>query len=273
MSVISLERLAEDFRERFPEVAEMLTGPVLTRARELGVPDSYPRDKRALGVAKAQFVNVREEFKTSSHTTDLVQRYWQTRWSYLGRRVGLTLEIPDHGYYQDEIDGLEHMSPRRKLVYGPDPFYQTPEGLILLNIIHPKMRGWVDKPDNALSRVTHSSDKGGGWFHIEADWQTPFTKTTQKGLENVLKGLAEANKVYTWEGQRLPTYIIGSQDSKDLNRHNFDELGWVRLLGSFDYGEVLDVYFDGDGGLIFIWHLGPLYQDSLLGGRFEGAKP
>lgn len=240
----NIEALAAGFEEKYPAVAELLRGPVVTKALELGVPDRYPRDQKALDIARTQFMEVRREFKHSPHTPDLVQRYWQARWGYLGKRVGLQLEIPDHRYYQDEIEGLEHMSPKRKLAYGPDQFYQTPEGLVLLSVVHSKMRAWVDKPDTALSRVTHSSNKG-GWFHIESEWQTPFTNTAQADLNDVLKEIAEANKPYIWKGQRLPIYIIGSQDSYDLVRHHFDENGLVRLLGSSAMG--------GGGGRLQFW--------------------
>lgn len=276
MSVHDIERLEKDFRKDHPEVADMLL-QAAERAKVLvGVPGRYPRDERFLGSAREQYLSLRREFKAKPHTPDLIQRYWQGRWNWLGRRIGLDggeLEIPEHGYYQDEIDGLEkEMSPRRKLVYGHNRFYQTLQGLSDLSRIHPKMRGWVDKPDTDLTRVTHSSNQG-GWFHIEADCQTPFTKTTQEGLENELEELARTHKAYTWKGQRLPTYVIGSADSKDLNGHYFDESGWVRLLGSFGGGEVLRASFYSSGRLPFGWGLGPLVQPSHLGGRFEGAKP
>lgn len=267
---------AKRFQEKHPKLAELLRGPVVTKARELGVLDRYPRDRRALGVARDEFFVVRREFKTSPHTPDLVQRYWQGRWNYLGRRVGLStseLEIPEHGYFQDEIDGLEQeMLPRRKLAYGSDRFYQTPEGLIDLSRIHPKMRAWVDKPDTDLTRVTHSSNKG-GWFHIESDWQAPFINTTQEGAEEVLEQLRKEFPSFTWRGGRLPSYMIASEDGYDLNRHHYDENGWVRLLGSFVDGRVVGAGFDGSGRLGFSRSWDPLDQDSGLGARFEGAKP
>lgn len=276
MSVYQIEALAGQFTEQYPELAEMLRGPVITKARELEVPDRYPRDRRALGVARAEFVAVRREFKVNPHTPDLIQRYWQGRWNYLGRRVGLEtseLEIPDNGYFQDEIDGLEQeMSPRRKLAYGHDRFYQTPQGLIDLSRIHPKMRAWVGKQDIDLTRVTHSSNNG-GWFHIESDWQTPFTDTTQKDAEEKLAQLGKEFPGFIWRNGRLPSYVIGSEDGYDLNRHHYDEDGWVRVLGSLVVGRVLGVAFDPSGGLYFNWSWSRGDQDSGLGIRFEGAKP
>lgn len=276
MSVDKIEALAGQFTKQYPELAEMLRGPVITKARELEVPDRYPRDRRALGVARDEFVLVRKEFKANPHIPDLIQRYWQGRWNYLGRRVGLEtseLEIPDHGYFQDEINGLEQeMSPRRKLAYGHDRFYQTPEGLILLGRMHPKMRAWVGKPDTDLTRVTHSSNNG-GWFHIESDWQTPFTDTTQKGAEGKLIQLRKEFPGFIWRGGRLPSYVIGSEDGYDLNRHHYDEDGWVRLLGSLVGGKVLNVSFGPGGKLGFDWNWYREDQRSDLGVRFEGAKP
>lgn len=175
----------------------------------------------------------------------------------------LNIEVPDLDYSKDEIDELEHMSPKRKLIFGPDPFYQTPAGLILLNRIHPRM----GKPDTAFSKVTHGSNQG-GWFHIEADWQTPFTNTTEESLGDALKDY----QTYTWKGQRFPTYIIGSQDSYDLTRHYYDENGVVRLLGSFCDGGVVRAHFGPDGELGFRADWRPFGQRSRLGGRFEGAK-
>lgn len=275
MSVDRLVNLERDLREQYPDVADMLL-PAVEKARELGVPGRYPRDQRALGNARANFLAVKREFLHQPHTPDLVQRYWQGRWNWLGRRIGLEtseLEIPEHGYYQDEIDGLEQeMSPRRKLAYGHDRFHQTPEGLVLLSRMHPKMRAWVDKLDVALSRITSGATEG-GWFHIESAWRTPHTNTTQEDLENVLKGIAEDNKSYVWRGQRLTLYIIGSQDSKDLTGHYFDEDGWVRLLGSLVGGRVLRANFYSDGRLDFGWDWDPQDLGADLGGRFEGAKP
>lgn len=271
---VSVDRLVNaerDFRGDYPDVANMLLSAI-EKARELGVPGRYPRDQRVLGNARADFLAVRREFLHQTHTPELVQRYWGGRWNYLGKRVGLELEVPDHGYSQDEIDELEHMAVPRKLAYVPDQLDKTPEGLILLSKMHPKMRGWVDNLGAALSRITSGATEG-SWFHIESDWRTPHTNTTQKGLENILKGIAEDNKSYVWRGQRPALYIIGSQDSKDLTGHYFDESGWVRLLGSLFGGRVLSAYFNPDGGLYFLWHWHPQDQYSSLGGRFEGVKP
>lgn len=271
MSVGRIEGLAGSC-QGYPEIADELLR-VAARARELGMPGGrYSGDQRALGAARVAFLSLKREFLHQPHTPDLVQRYWEGRWNYLGRRVGLKLEVPDHGYFQDEIDGLEHMAVPRKLAYEPDQLDKTPEGLILLSKMHPKMRGWIDKPDLSLSRIT-SGATGGGWFHIESDWRTPCTNTTQEGLENVLKGMAEDNNSYAWRGQRLTLYIIGSQDSKVLTGHHFDEDGWVRLLGSFFDGKVLRACFDPHGKLYFLWYRDPQLQSSDLGGRFEGAKP
>lgn len=234
MSVDRLVNIERGFRGTYPDVADLLSSAI-EKAKELGVPGRYPRDQKALGTARADFLSLRRDFLHQPHTPDLVQRYWEGRWNYLGRRVGLELEVPDHGYFQDEIDGLKHMAVPRKLAYVPDQLETTPEGLILLSKMHPKMRGWVDKSDTTLSKIT-SDVTGGGWFHIESDWRTPHTNTTQEGLENVLKGMAEDNKSYLWRGQRPALYIIGSQDSKDLTGHYFDEDGWVRLLGSLFVG-------------------------------------
>lgn len=271
MSVDRLVNLERDLREKYPDVADMLL-PAVEKAKELGVPGRYPRDQRALNDARAEFLTVRREFKAQPHTVDLVQRYWQKRWTWLGKRVGLELELPDHGYFQDEIDGLEHMSPRRKLAYGSDEVYQTPEGLIVLSKIHPKMRAWVGKPDTDLTRVTHSSNEG-GWFHIESDWQIPFTDTTQEGAENKLEQLKKEFPGFIWRGGRLPAYIIGSEDGYDLNHHHYDEDGWVRLFESFFDGGVMKAGFDGSGELRFDGGWGPLNQYSDVGARFEGAKP
>ncbi|MDP3974277.1 MAG: hypothetical protein Q8P92_05600 [Candidatus Daviesbacteria bacterium] len=206
------------------------------------------------------------EFKTKPHTPEVVTEYWRTRWSVLGSKVGLKIEVPDSPYHRDEIVDMEHLQVPRAPIYMPSELTATPAGLILLGKMHPQMGSWVVK---AGTPVKHT-DSRGGWFDIESGWQTPYTGTNRKDLEE----LAKQNH---WKGQRLTAYIIGSQNSKDLTGHYFDELGldkagWVRLLGSRRKGEVggARFYSDGSLGVYWIWSLDTRYP--YLGGRFEGVK-
>lgn len=225
--------------------------------------------------ARDQFREAIRVFRQGSPTQDTLMRLWQTRYNVLGLRVGLKFEVPDLDYYQDEIEGLAHMSPARKLVYVADELEATPQGLVLLSRMYRKMRAAVEKPDTKLLEVTHISNKG-GWVHVESNWQNLNTDTTQSDLENKLAALNEVYHAYIWSGQRLATYVIGSQDSHDLTRprpHYFDEGDWARLLGSFLDDKVLYAGFHSDGRLYFVWSWNPQDLGPYLSGRFEGTKP
>lgn len=202
-----------------------------------------------------------QEFKTKPHTPELVTAYWRTRWNVLGSRVGLKIEVSDSPYYQDEISDMEHLAVPRVPIYVPSQLTKTPEGLILLGKMHPNMRSWSTQEGTTVKHTFNQS----GWIDIESDWKTPHTNTTQKDLEN----LAKQNKL---RGQRLATYIIGSQNSYDLTGHYFDEEGWVRLLGSRYGGQFIRAGFRRDGYLSVGWRWDPQDQGPDLGGRFEGVK-
>lgn len=262
-----IERLIAYYANTNPEVAERLR-----QANEL-VPQKTGGDRHSpSSEARDQYREAIRAFRQGPATKDTIMRLWQTGYNVLGLRVGSNFEVSDLNYFQDEIDGLAHMDPARKLVYVPDQLETTPEGLVYLSTMYPKMRAWVGKPDADLLRVTHGSNKG-GWVHVEAGWKTPYTDTTQSGLEGELTKLNKEYPAYVWTGQRLATYEIGSQDSRGLTRHHFDEQGWVRLLGSFFDGRVLFAGFNVGGELDFGWGWDPLHRNPDLGGRFEGAKP
>ena len=222
MSIDNIERLAKKFVKDYPELTEGFTS-LVDRARQSHIPEKTP-----VAEAREQFLVVRREFKTRPHTPDLLTRYWQARWSRLGRLVGTAYEVPDSNFYQDEIEGLEHMSDPAKLLYLPDQLETTPEGLVLLGLMHPKMDHWSVKPTTS---VTYDRN-GGGWGFIQSDVQTPYPDATEENLDQIINDLTRANPNLIWFGPRLATYIIGSQDSKDLTSHYFDENGWVFMAGA-----------------------------------------
>lgn len=267
MSDRVIERRANQYRDTYPEVAALLD-----QANAL-LPEDLKRNRLSPSLeAKDQYKEAMRVFREDPLNRDTIMRLWQTRYDVLGSRVGLTIKVPDLDYYVDEIEGLAHMTLARGLVYVPDELMTTPQGLIYSNRMYPQMRNWVGKPDTDLALITHASNNG-GWRHIESGCEMPFTDTTQAQLEANLADLRNGQPSYIWVGQRLITFIVGSQHSKAVWRHYFDETGWVRLLGSFDGGEVLSAYFGSSGKLYFHWYWYPEVHRPDLGGRFEGAKP
>lgn len=214
--------------------------------------------------AQVLFQQTLEEFKSKPLTSELTTVYWQSRWGVKGAVVGLQVMVPDckeYGYDKDVIEELANLEIPRKPIYVPDQLETTPEGLVMLGKMHPLMRCWATSEGTTVKNTDHQ----GGWFDIESDWRTPYTRTSQTDLENIAKD-------NHWKGQRLATYIVGSEDCYDLTGHYFDENGWVRLLGSQDEGRVVFAGFLQGGKLFVDWDWLRDDVDVRLGGRFEGVK-
>lgn len=260
MSIDQIRELAHEF-EKCPELVEIFR-EAEAKARKLGIPEYIPQDE--------QFEGVKRELLTQHHTPDLITRYWQARWNMLGKLVGLTYEVMDCDYYQDEIEGLEHLPEPRRLYYAPDQLETTPEGLILLGRMHPKMDHWTVK---AGTSVTYAHNQG-GYFHMESSSQTPYLGSTELQLEEKLKDLAKIYPAYIWSGPRLANLIIASQDSDELIGNYFEESSWAYLLGfRSDSEELLHVGFSPTGRLRVPGNFNPKNHPEPTGARFEGYKP
>lgn len=198
------------------------------------------------------------EFKEKPHTPEVVTSYWQTLWQVWGEKVGLSLTIPACDRTAEEIVQLEEEG--RKLVYVPD-HVASQKSRHLLGRMFPEMQSYSVKENNA---VTNESNQG-GWFDIEASLDSPNFNTTEKDLEGQFK---REGKV----GQRLNTYIVGSQDAELQTGYFFDEMTFSRLLGSRYDGHVVVADSRVYGVLGVGWSLGPRDHISGWGGRSEGVK-
>ena len=225
-----------------------------------GLKDLEPK-KEAVPVAENPSLKLLEqavrEFKEKPHTPETVTKYWKTLWSVWGEKAELSLTVPHCDRTAGEINQLEKEG--RKLVYVPNEV-ASQDGRHLLGQIFPKIQSHSVREGNSVSNESNR----GGWLDIEASLDSPNLDTKEKGLKNKFKREGR-------DGQRLNTYIVGSQDAKLQTGHYFDEKTASRLLGSRLVGRVVDASF-AVLGLLVDWRLDPQLHVSGWGGRSEGVK-
>ncbi len=198
-----------------------------------------------------------KKFKENPQLPEIITQYWQTLWKVWGERVNLSLMIPFCDRTTEEIKQLEKEG--RKLVYVPGEV-ASQENRHLLGKMFPEMNDPSVRKDNF---VTNDSNQG-GWFDIEASFDSPNVNVKEKDLEYQFNKKRKA-------GQRINTYIVGSQDAKLQTGHYFDENNWSRLLGSRGDGRVVRVLFHVNSGLDVRWGLVSRGRLSRWGGRSEGV--
>ncbi len=216
------------------------------------------------------------EYKKGLPTPELVNKTWQTVWKVWGERIGHTFEAPTCDRTSEELAQLQ--KENRGVVLVPEDVT-----LKMLGQIFPEMRSWAVRPGDReeLSYfgvgmgafptgqyITIGSVEdertGGGCIDIEMDVRVPHTDELLN--EHRIKELVQAQGRY---GQRLKTYIVGSQFSKLLTGHHF---GLSRLPGSSYDGHSLIVDMS-DGGFLRVEKEGYLYRPYLdWGVRSEGIK-
>lgn len=205
------------------------------------------------------------EFKEEPHTPEVITQYWQTLWKIWGERVGLSFTVPSCDRTAEEIRQLEKEG--RKLVYVPDEL-ASQENRYLLGEIFSKMQGDFVKRGNLITNLITNESKQGGWFDIEASLDSPNLGIAEKSLEDQFR---EQGRV----GQRLSTYMIGSQEAKLLTGHYFDEKTASYLPGSRYKGLVVVMYCGVLGRLNDLWPLDPpqgSLSSSRWGSRSEKSK-
>ncbi len=199
-----------------------------------------------------------QEYKSQPHTPELVTATWQTVWQSWGERVDLKLPVPSLDRTPEELVELEKNG--NMLVFVPDRL-ASQEGRHLLGEIFPEMRSYSVEKGNP---VTNEHNRG-GWYDIEKSLDVPHTNTTEK----------EAKKIFDKQernGQRLNTYIIGSQFSKLTAGHYFDESTYSRMPGSRREGRVVGALFNPSGDLSVRPYWDPRFRGRSLGARSEGVK-
>jgi len=204
------------------------------------------------------------ELKSNPFSPEGFTNYWRAK--FQGER---DITVPDCNWTEKEIrkpmvdirgkEGPSMMVYVSKQLIGK-------EGLIRLGKMYPQMADSSVR-ENTLITDTHRTT---GWIKVEATIDNaPNGNTRQKDLEDLAKRQG-------YLGQRVGTYILVSQASKDLTEHYLDELDevyiWSRLLGSRRGGRVVNAYFYSDGRLIVGRALTSRSRHPALGGRFEEVE-
>lgn len=206
---------------------------------------------------------VQEYRDAKVHTPELVNRTWQDMWGEIGRTVDFTYQVPSCDRTAEELAKLQQEG--KAVLLLPDDIY-TPEGLVRLGRAFPLMRSWTTNPEHA-AKILYGSSIGGS-IDIEMSLDAPYRTTKGYRQKELVDKIAADKRA----GQRLPTYLIGSQFSQLSTGHYFDENTWSRLPESFHEGSMLDANFDSDGEVSVNDYWDPDFQDPDLGGRSEGVK-
>lgn len=196
------------------------------------------------------------------HTPGLIDDTWGNMWKVIGEAVNFAYKVPHCDRSPGELAELKVQN--RAALLLPDDIY-TPEGLVRLGKAFPLMRSRITEPSQA-GNILHKWDTG-GCIDIEMSPNAPYRGYTQEEL------LVATNKAGGRYGQRLPTYLIGSQFSKILTEHYFDEKTGSRLLGSSLKGIMLasgGFFNDGRMSIDNGWLVDG--RNPSLGGRTEGVK-
>lgn len=229
----------------------------------VGLKELAPRSTDALTQAIA-------ELKTNLFSPEAVTNYWKAKLQADGERIGLTIFVPACNWTEKEIkrpmkDSQGNEIPSA-MIYVPQELTRQ-EGLRKLGRMYPEMASCWAVQDDTPVQDSSDANKGGGWIKVEATVNAPNLNTTQENLrDHALK--------QRYSGQRLNTYILAAQASKDLTGHYLDEGSTVaRLLGScLGENNVVRARFSPGGSLEVWWHLFSWHYGPNLGGRFEKKK-
>lgn len=207
------------------------------------------------------------EYSDGELTPELVTNYWRAKLKVDGKRARLNLEVPDCNWTEEEIKrpmvDIKGNPIPSMMVYKPEQI-KGKEGLILLGKMYPKMASHSVRKDARTIDTYEAS----GWVKVEATIDAPNRHTRQKELEGFAKKQG-------YLGQRLSTYILASQASKDLSdTESYLDQGntWSRLLGSRAAGRDAFARFGSDGDLCVRWGRLPQYHIPDLGARFEDVR-
>lgn len=193
------------------------------------------------------------EYQAKRPTPEIVNKTWQTLWKVWGERAGQKFNVPSCDRTTEELAQLRKENKAVLLI--PDNL-----DLVTLGKIFPEAKSW------AVSEGTTVAEQSkGGSIDIEMDLNSPHRNTTETQAKDLLKSQGR-------DGQRLKTYIIGSQFSKLLTGHYFDENSWSRLPGSRHGGCMVGASFRSGGNLYVDSGLYPRDRFPGMGFRSEGVK-
>lgn len=228
--------------------------------RKILAQDNLDPQERALLEARVQDVERADlifEYKRNPTSPEAVANFWQSFIRVSIENSGAEIDVPEIPPCDRTPEELEALKQEgRMMVYNPGFSYPV-HGKVF-----PKMNSYSVKEDSPIK------DKGAksGWVDVEIDIDSPNRDTKEDDLEKLFKSQGR-------NGMRLSTYIWAGQASKVLTDQYFDQGStYSRLLSSSRGGEVVDAYFDSNGGLSVNWLLVPQDHGPDWGGRSEGVK-
>lgn len=202
-----------------------------------------------------------EEYGRGPLTPEIVTNFWRTKLAGDGKKIGLNFPVPDCDW---DIEAIRR--PMRDfrgqeilgmMVYLPDVFLGG-EGLKRLSSMYPNLHIGT----GFFSTDTHQTT---GWIKVEAAVDAPNLDTDQQQL-------GEFASQNGYRPQRLRTYVLASEASKQLNGQLFDENGTTtRLLGTLENGNIGATLYS-DGSLHVLLNFSPATRSLNVGGRFEEVK-
>lgn len=212
-----------------------------------------PVEKQAVKTPEADSIVLAiAEYEAKSLTPEIVNKTWQTLWKVWGETVGQKFDVPSCDRTSEELAQLQKENKAVLLIPGN-------VDLVTLGRIFPQMVSW------AVSEGTIIAEQSkGGSIDIEMDLNSPHRDTTEAQARDLLKSQGR-------DGQRLKTYIVGSQFSKLLTGHYFDENSWSRLPGSRVGGRLVHARCYSVGNLNVNSDLNPRDRRPSVGFRSEGA--
>lgn len=199
----------------------------------------------------------------------LINEFWGGFYGVLGDIIGHSYQSPVCNLPQKYIDKAESRGGEF-LLLSEDVF--TADGLARLSKVFPFRITWTwDKKE--FGKIFHSSERG-GCVEIETQLNTPFMIPGGRDEFDLRHKIESLGLL----GQRLPTYIIGSEFIRLVVGHHFDENMTIsRLLGSYyckgKKREFLSATYNNSGECIDILRCDPYKKDTNWGGRSEAYSP
>lgn len=265
--------LPKEIAAQYAEGIQAMNDQADSLQREGKLPEWFANQGSSLTIIKKDnpldhLTKVTEAYRANLYNPEYVAAFHEAFWQVPRGEKGYTFKAPELVWTQEEmarpLKGVERVNGklREKLYPGmmvaiPEEL-QGKEGLIVAGRMWPELASRSVREDTP---ILYAYEQAPGYFKVEKDPVAPNRDTTQADLEKLVTP--------THRGQRLITYIAGSEQSKLLADEYFDQNTWSRLLGTLGGGRVVRADFYGYGYLYadWSWHRG--LHDSGIGGRFE----
>lgn len=176
-------------------------------------------------ITENPLTRVIKEYKTQPHTPELVTATWDRVWQVWGERIDSKFAVPPLDRTPEELEAIEQSG--NMMVYVPEK-QASHENRHLFGKIFPRMLD--ERGEKVIARVINKHNQG-GWYDIETRLASLVYSTEETLAKKLL--IPELLKSQKRAGQRLGTYIIGSQFSKEVTGYYFDENSteWSKATG------------------------------------------